>query len=135
MLKSYARMFRGKGRDKPRLHSPGGKGYGHLQQEVANGHFQQKAAATTPHNNNGSESPESDMEVDCCSTPGTPNTLEKPIALGPSEKPHASTDDFDFLKVIGKGSFGKVLQARHRKQGKVSVDCFTVNDASCNVTT
>ena len=27
--------------------------------------------------------------------------------------------DFEFLKVIGKGSFGKVLLARHRAEGKL----------------
>ncbi|KAI1288393.1 Serine/threonine-protein kinase Sgk3 [Halotydeus destructor] len=44
--------------------------------------------------------------------------LDKAIVLGPSEKPHSTPDDFEFLKVIGKGSFGKVLLARH-KEGKV----------------
>ncbi|KAJ3607132.1 hypothetical protein NHX12_026646 [Muraenolepis orangiensis] len=37
-----------------------------------------------------------------------------PINLGPSSNPTAKPSDFHFLKVIGKGSFGKVLLARHR---------------------
>lgn len=37
------------------------------------------------------------------------------VELGPSNDPHAKPSDFDFLKVIGKGSFGKVLLAKHRK--------------------
>jgi hypothetical protein len=38
------------------------------------------------------------------------------VNLGPSERPAARPNDFEFLKVIGKGSFGKVLLARHRSE-------------------
>lgn len=48
-----------------------------------------------------------------------PSSLLQPspsqqINLGPSSNPSAKPSDFHFLKVIGKGSFGKVLLARHR---------------------
>ncbi|PVD23395.1 hypothetical protein C0Q70_16664 [Pomacea canaliculata] len=42
-----------------------------------------------------------------------------PINLGPSEKPSVRPSDFEFLKVIGKGSFGKVLLAKHKMEQKI----------------
>ena len=37
----------------------------------------------------------------------------------PSTHKHLSIDDFDLLKVIGKGSFGKVMQVRKRDTNKI----------------
>nr|XP_019604378.1 PREDICTED: serine/threonine-protein kinase Sgk2 isoform X3 [Rhinolophus sinicus] len=40
------------------------------------------------------------------------------INLGPSANPNARPTDFDFLKVIGKGNYGKVLLAKRKSDGK-----------------
>lgn len=45
------------------------------------------------------------------------STAEDNVNLGPSERAYAKPSDFEFLHVIGKGSFGKVLLARHRHDG------------------
>ena len=49
----------------------------------------------------------------------TTNNCDKLIDLGPSEKQHAKASDFEFLKVIGKGSFGKVYSARHKAEDTI----------------
>ncbi|XP_054154142.1 serine/threonine-protein kinase Sgk2-like isoform X2 [Oppia nitens] len=49
----------------------------------------------------------------------TSNNCDKLIDLGPSEKHHAKASDFEFLKVIGKGSFGKVYTARHKAEDQI----------------
>lgn len=47
------------------------------------------------------------------------DSFDKELDLGTSENQHAKLADFEFLKIIGKGSFGKVALARHIKEQKV----------------
>lgn len=52
--------------------------------------------------------------------PSPPPSPSQQINLGSSSNPHAKLSDFYFPKVIGKGSFGKVLLARHKAEGAFS---------------
>lgn len=65
--------------------------------------------------NNSDENVIDENNTEFFSDPKDPNTIN----LGPSANPSARPSDFDFLKVIGKGSFGKVLLAKHKIDDKV----------------
>lgn len=62
------------------------------------------------------DSDDSDSPTNSVSSNATAEDTD--VNLGPTNDPHAKPSDFDFLKVIGKGSFGKVLLAKHRKEEK-----------------
>lgn len=56
------------------------------------------------------------IEVDSSDADGSSGI---PFDLGEREDKRASVDDFTMLKVIGKGSFGKVLLGKHKITDKI----------------
>ncbi|KAE8598927.1 hypothetical protein XENTR_v10016993 [Xenopus tropicalis] len=45
-------------------------------------------------------------------------SASRDVNLGPSGNPHAKPSDFEYLKLIGKGSFGKVVLTRGKRDGR-----------------
>lgn len=50
---------------------------------------------------------------------GTNGDILLSIDFRPNEDTHLTIDDFDLLKVVGKGSFGKVMQVRKKDSSKI----------------
>jgi serine/threonine protein kinase len=53
------------------------------------------------------------------STDGDENASNSNVDLGPSERITAKPSDFEFLKTVGKGSFGRVYLARHKADQQI----------------
>uniref|UniRef100_A0A8C8DG61 Serine/threonine-protein kinase Sgk1 n=1 Tax=Oncorhynchus tshawytscha TaxID=74940 RepID=A0A8C8DG61_ONCTS len=53
-----------------------------------------------------------------CNPLRSPSSALSEVNLGPSANPHAKPTDFDFLAVIGKGTYGKVLLAKLKADNK-----------------
>eukprot|EP00475_Leptophrys_vorax_P013023 TRINITY_DN1941_c0_g2_i3.p1 TRINITY_DN1941_c0_g2~~TRINITY_DN1941_c0_g2_i3.p1 ORF type:complete len:627 (+),score=177.74 TRINITY_DN1941_c0_g2_i3:1417-3297(+) len=58
------------------------------------------------------DDPENGGAAEPVETIDLPNSSEE-------EKKHVTIDDFDLLKVLGRGAFGKVMQARKKDTGKI----------------
>ena len=63
------------------------------------------------------------ISVDTCWAeeliPNRGSKQKEKLSLGSTEKSHVKPSDFEFLKVIGNGSFGKVLIAKHKREERI----------------
>ncbi|XP_073405409.1 RAC-beta serine/threonine-protein kinase [Dendrobates tinctorius] len=67
--------------------------------------------------NEENEEEEEAMDIKCGSPSDTPSTEEMDIAISKG-RPKVTMNDFDYLKLLGKGTFGKVILVREKASGR-----------------
>jgi len=96
--------------------------------DVGNGKAGEKSTASSPGNgkkNHDKEKKDGTKKKDKEATAGAedndidPSWKEPVLYQGTTFKNKVTTDDFALLTVIGKGSFGKVMQVRKKDDGKI----------------
>ncbi|XP_040298230.1 RAC-beta serine/threonine-protein kinase [Bufo bufo] len=67
--------------------------------------------------NQENDEEEEAMDIKCGSPSDTPSTDEMDIAMSKG-RPKVTMNDFDYLKLLGKGTFGKVILVREKATGR-----------------
>ncbi|KAG8543273.1 hypothetical protein GDO81_025067 [Engystomops pustulosus] len=66
--------------------------------------------------NQENDEEEEPMDIKCGSPSDTPSTDEMDMAISKG-RPKVTMNDFDYLKLLGKGTFGKVILVREKASG------------------
>jgi len=78
----------------------------------------QKSVSNSNGNSNGSSTPQTPQPTTDDEGDSSDEGTEEPVIFS-KNKQQVTKDDFELLKVIGKGSFGKVMQVKKKDDGKI----------------